>query len=149
MQIFSQVQLGKNFYFSYSYNLTQSLQHNSAALSLASPSNTVVYNDMYIWNLFLLKPMLNVASKNWILPITYGFVDQAKINVFGHNLLLTVIGRRSRFFAGARFLVCMLYTFDSHMRRRNGERMTKGTWQTTWKLSRFFRIWLRPGFLQT
>lgn len=92
--------------------MTQSLQHNAAALAAAEVARETgeevkspVHNDMYIWNLFLLRPILEVVPADWILPIIYGFVDQAKISVFGHNLWLTVIGRRSHFFAG---LVCLL-----------------------------------------
>ena len=60
-------------------------------------------NQMFQWNEFLTKGICNYDSC-WFLPIIYGFVDQAKISVFGRNILITLIARRSRHFAGARFL---------------------------------------------
>ena len=95
-QIFNQVDMTKNFYFSYSYDLTKSLQHNMTTLE-KSPNN------LYLWNDYLTKGFTSHGSC-WFLPIIYGFVDQSKISVFGHNILITLIARRSRHFAGARFL---------------------------------------------
>lgn len=91
------------------YDLTRSLQDN---LTMAHVSESESEhkrfkrsepNRMFLWNDFLTKGFLNHDSC-WFLPIIYGFVDQSKISVFGHNILITLIARRSRYFAGARFL---------------------------------------------
>ncbi|KAJ3390138.1 phosphatidylinositol-3,5-bisphosphate 5-phosphatase [Lobulomyces angularis] len=116
-QMFLQVQKRKHFYFSYSYDITNSLQKNLEFKGNSETNikenniknkklndNNFIYNDMFIWNLFLLKPALAQIQKEWILPVIYGFVDQSKISIFGHNIFITLIARRSRFFAGARFL---------------------------------------------
>ena len=61
---------------------------------------------MFVWNHHLLKPAMT-ALKNpsdWCLPIIHGYIDQAPLDVFGRMIYVTIIGRRSRFFAGARFL---------------------------------------------
>ncbi|RUP50533.1 SacI homology domain-containing protein [Jimgerdemannia flammicorona] len=64
------------------------------------------YNEMFMWNHYLLKnAFTNFKNESdWILPIISGFVDQAKISVYGRNVFLTLIARRSRHYAGARFL---------------------------------------------
>lgn len=130
----------KNFYFSYTYDLTNTLQVN-----MSGPGNNDAhgnkipfrYNDMFVWNQYLLKSgFKDINSQSgWILPLIYGFVDQAsklkrlstlihpctdfiqEISVFGRNVVITLIARRSRHFAGARFLkrgvndMVMLHTF--------------------------------------
>ncbi|KAI8610146.1 SacI homology domain-containing protein, partial [Chytriomyces sp. MP71] len=100
VQSFCQVDLSKNFYFSYTYDITNSLQANM--------TRSKGYNDMFTWNHFLLSNGFGATHVHphnaWCLPVIYGFVDQAKIPVFGHDVYLALIARRSRFFAGARFL---------------------------------------------
>lgn len=106
---FQNVDMTKNFYFSYTYDLTNTLQVN-----MSGPGNNDAhgnktpfrYNDMFVWNQYLLKSgFKDINSQSgWILPLIYGFVDQAKISVFGRNVVITLIARRSRHFAGARFL---------------------------------------------
>lgn len=87
------------------------------------------FNDRFMWNHFLLRPAFfeKIREKKdascWVLPLVHGFVDQASVlisfvvtlasaetglpaelSVFGRTVYVTVIARRSRFFAGARFL---------------------------------------------
>ena len=111
---FQNIDLAKNFYFSYTYDITNSLQKNLTHPPLAPPTATdsdkaadpLLHNDMFVWNHYLLSSgFQNLNSKSgWILPLIYGFVDQAKISVFGRSIVVTLIARRSRYFAGARFL---------------------------------------------
>ncbi|KAI9314055.1 SacI homology domain-containing protein [Dichotomocladium elegans] len=107
---FQNVDMTKNFYFSYTYDITNTLQVNMMGGSSDNhdkPTPTTTdFNDMFIWNHYLLKSgFANLNSRSgWILPLIYGFVDQAKISVFGRNIIITLIARRSRHFAGARFL---------------------------------------------
>ncbi|MCO5556969.1 hypothetical protein L7F22_010524 [Adiantum nelumboides] len=44
------------------------------------------------------------TASEWVLPLVYGFVDQAKLSVLHCTIHVTLIARRSRHFAGARFL---------------------------------------------
>ncbi|KAG1321230.1 hypothetical protein G6F62_010930 [Rhizopus arrhizus] len=107
---FQNIDLAKNFYFSYTYDLTNSLQNNLTQPPFDpngdNKSKELLHNDMFVWNHYLLSSgFKNLNSRSgWILPLIYGFVDQAKISVFGRNVLVTLIARRSRYFAGARFL---------------------------------------------
>nr|KAJ3422930.1 phosphatidylinositol-3,5-bisphosphate 5-phosphatase [Polyrhizophydium stewartii] len=99
LQTFGKVDINKNFYFSYSYDITSSLQRNLAESSgeMCDPT------DMYIWNSFLVRDSIP-ANSVWRLNIIYGFVDQSRISVFGRSIFVTLIARRSRHYAGARFL---------------------------------------------
>eukprot|EP01112_Ceratiomyxa_fruticulosa_P009119 TRINITY_DN2379_c0_g1_i4.p1 TRINITY_DN2379_c0_g1~~TRINITY_DN2379_c0_g1_i4.p1 ORF type:complete len:932 (-),score=227.25 TRINITY_DN2379_c0_g1_i4:192-2987(-) len=66
---------------------------------------TPPYNDMFVWNNFLLEPLLSsVSSWDWILPIIHGYFIQSTVSIFGRPLSIVLIARRSRFFAGTRFL---------------------------------------------
>ncbi|WVQ75091.1 hypothetical protein IAR50_004700 [Cryptococcus sp. DSM 104548] len=100
---FNMVDLSKNFYFSYSYDLTNTLQTN---LTVAAAKRR--WNTRFMWNHHLLSPAFDLeeprGKSRWIIPLIHGFVDQAKINVFSRTLYLTLIARRSRHYAGARFL---------------------------------------------
>lgn len=119
--------LTRYFYFSYSYDITRTLQHNIVRerrilhKGLANiPERT--HNSMFVWNHHLLYPA-SVALRHtydWCLPIIHGFIDQASassstlgfriadnpiaLSIYGRTVYITVIARRSRFFAGARFL---------------------------------------------
>ena len=128
--ILSNLDLSRSFYFSCSYDITHTLQYNirrergalREGLRLGSKPQ-FKHNEMFVWNHHLLRPA-GLALKNtydWCLPIMHGFVDQASmtpfpvlgasllidhaaLTVFGRTVYITIIARRSRYFAGARFL---------------------------------------------
>uniref|UniRef100_A0A0W0FVL4 Putative polyphosphoinositide phosphatase n=1 Tax=Moniliophthora roreri TaxID=221103 RepID=A0A0W0FVL4_MONRR len=105
--VFKQVDMSKNFYFSYTYDLTSTLQHN-----LAGSSRNIYgkwpFNDRYAWNFHMLTAPFGEEQGNirtqWMLPLVHGHVDQAKLTVLGRVIFVTLIARRSRHFAGARYL---------------------------------------------
>jgi hypothetical protein len=110
--ILNNLDLGRSFYFSYSYDVTRTLQHNiirerqALQEGLAEPRQTD-HNDMFVWNHHLLKPAKAVLRNpfDWCLSIVHGYVDQSALSVYwGRVVYVTIIARRSRFFAGARFL---------------------------------------------
>ncbi|KYQ90630.1 putative sac domain-containing inositol phosphatase [Tieghemostelium lacteum] len=114
--LFLGLDLTKDFYFSYSYDITRTLQFNMTRY-VHSPIPTTIqkdqnskfiklyYNQKFAWNQFLLEPLITqVSSWCWIQPIIHGFYVQEKIDVFGKGLDLILIARRSRYYAGARFL---------------------------------------------
>ncbi|KAJ5993263.1 Polyphosphoinositide phosphatase [Penicillium sp. IBT 35674x] len=109
--ILNNLDLTRSFYFSYSYDITRSLQHNVCRERKAHQDGLPRflpqdYNTMFVWNNHLLAPAI-AALKNpfqWCLPIIHGYVDQSKMSVFGRLVYISIIARRSRLFAGARFL---------------------------------------------
>ncbi|QUC15903.1 uncharacterized protein UV8b_00144 [Ustilaginoidea virens] len=109
--ILNSLDLTKSFYYSYSYDITRTLQHNiirerSTLQKGLLPSPDDDPNTMFIWNSYLLEPALNslAAAHDWCRPIIHGYVDQAALSIYGRTAHITVIARRSRHFAGARFL---------------------------------------------
>jgi len=108
--ILGNLDLSKSFYFSYAYDITHSLQHNiiqqRKALNQGQRQAEHDFNAMFVWNHHLLKPATAALKHpfDWCLPIIHGFIDQAALDIFGRSVYITIIGRRSRFFAGARFL---------------------------------------------
>jgi hypothetical protein len=73
---FQSVDLSKNFYFSYSYDITNTLQTNLTV----SPENRK-WNTRFMWNHHLLEPAFDLEEpkgrSRWVLPLIHGFVDQA------------------------------------------------------------------------
>lgn len=119
--IFKYLDLGKTFYFSYAYDITNTLQtnfirHKQLAANYQRHGdmrfNDNLYknlnrNQRFVWNKLLLHPILNnedIAVYEWFQPIIHGFIDQASISIYGKKVYITIIARRSRNFAGARFL---------------------------------------------
>ncbi|CAK44572.1 hypothetical protein M747DRAFT_59093 [Aspergillus niger ATCC 13496] len=109
--ILNNLDLTRSFYFSYSYDITHTLQHNICRERTANQDGHPKhlqqdYNTMFIWNHHILGPALETLKNpwEWCLPIIHGYVEQAKMSVYGRLVYITIIARRSRFFAGARFL---------------------------------------------
>ncbi|KAL2135875.1 hypothetical protein VTI74DRAFT_6474 [Chaetomium olivicolor] len=109
--ILNNLDLTRSFYYSYSYDITRTLQHNitrerTALLSGRPCSADDDFNSMFVWNNHLLQPAAKVlnAPFDWCRPIIHGYIDQAAVSVYGRTAHITIIARRSRYFAGARFL---------------------------------------------
>lgn len=111
VSILNNLDLSRSFYFSYCYDITTTLQknimreHQGRGRSYAK-NTTVAHDTMFVWNHFLLEPA-HLALKDtysWCLAVVHGFVDQATISIYGRPIHITIIARRSRHFAGARFL---------------------------------------------
>lgn len=127
LRMFQNVDLSSNFYFSFTYDLSHTLQYNLSSLncghniinkeggtiwenqlqletgpSLDHESIRTLPNYKFVWNDYLLQ---NVhLHPDWLLYIIHGFVCQSNICVFGKPIYLTLIARRSKKFAGTRFL---------------------------------------------
>ena len=122
LKMFQSIDLSSNFYFSYSYDLTNTLQHNLAdprflvkpsgekvdITNLISPQGEHIsyvsqFQSKFVWNEYLMAGMENVNAE-WILPIVHGFVDQSNVSIYGQPIYVTLIARRSKKYAGTRFL---------------------------------------------
>ncbi len=103
-------ELSKDFYYSYTYDVSHTLQYNM--LSAASQDNSSQtanpldgFKEGYKWNSYLLNEFAGcLQSKSWILPICHGFFRQLQCIVHGRVARVSLFGRRSRFFAGTRYL---------------------------------------------
>jgi len=123
LKMFQATDLSSNFYFSYSYDLTHSLQYNlsnpvflsqtptedpirlSQVSGIEKGSFTYIpqYQEKFVWNQYLLKDLGGIDA-DWKLPIIHGFVDQSNVSIYGKPVYVTLIARRSKNYAGTRFL---------------------------------------------
>lgn len=95
------VDLTKNFFFSYSYNIMRSLQRNLCDLE----SGGILYETMFVWNEFLTRGIrFHLKSTIWSVALVYGFFKQVKLSLSGKDFMFTLIARRSRHYAGTRYL---------------------------------------------
>ena len=107
VDMFNRVELTKNFYFCHSYDLTRTFQANLTEPETETTTTTTAYHDMFVWNYELLVPAFGrpvAKSCPWALPVIHGFVDQCKIDIYGKCIYFTLLARRSRHFAGARYM---------------------------------------------
>ena len=113
VNILNNLDLTRSFYFSYSYDVTRTLQFNimrerqALQEGLPEPLRKFDHNDMFVWNNHLLDPAKDVLRNppDWCLSVVHGYVDQSALSVYwGRVVYVTIIARRSRFFAGARYL---------------------------------------------
>jgi len=105
--LYQVIDLTKNFFFSYTYDLTHSLQENFLSTT-SRPFPPPPFKDMYAWNFFLTRELEectnSITSFNWVLPVIHGAFIQRKLHDYGRSLNLMLIARRSRHFAGTRYL---------------------------------------------
>ncbi|XP_066532749.1 polyphosphoinositide phosphatase [Hoplias malabaricus] len=134
VRIFQNVDLSSNFYFSYSYDLSHSLQYNMMLLRAVGDPGEVeevhsstnkesfdIFEDeglptqvvhslqnepyaKYVWNGRLLERIKNTVHPDWLMYIIHGFCGQSKLLIYGRPVYVTLIARRSSRFAGTRFL---------------------------------------------
>ena len=111
LAILNNLDLTRSFYYSYSYDITRTLQHNisrerAALLNNQPGPSQHDLNSMFVWNSHLLQPAAKTLSApyDWCRPVIHGYVDQAAVSIYGRIAHITIIARRSRYFAGARFL---------------------------------------------
>ncbi|KAK9275983.1 hypothetical protein L1049_023259 [Liquidambar formosana] len=95
------VDLTKDFFFSYSYRVMRSVQKNLSE----NETGQVLYETMFVWNEFLTRGIRNhLQNTLWTVALVYGFFKQATHLISGRGFKLTLIARRSRHYAGTRYL---------------------------------------------
>lgn len=113
LKMFQTIDFKQNFYYSYTYDLTNTLQFNLVRMQTRESSdenlqkiygfrNKPCYK--FMWNEFFLKPVLKRLNYQWVVRLVHGFLAQSSLNIYGCNLLVTIISRRSQKYAGTRFL---------------------------------------------
>lgn len=93
--------LTKDFFFSYTYRIMQSVQRNE----ILRDDTSMPYENMFVWNAFLSRGIRKeVQSTQWTVALMHGFFEQATFSAFGRLFNIFLIARRSRHFAGTRYL---------------------------------------------
>ncbi|KAL8138653.1 hypothetical protein V2J09_004654 [Rumex salicifolius] len=100
-KLLSNVDITKDFFFSYSYRIMHSLQNNLCN----SETGLVSYDTMFVWNSYLTRGIRNhLGNTLWTVALVHGFFKQIKLSKSGRSFSLTLIARRSRHYAGTRYL---------------------------------------------
>ncbi|RID48312.1 hypothetical protein BRARA_I04833 [Brassica rapa] len=100
-KLLNMVDLSKDFYFSYTYHLMYSLQKN-----ICNTERGKIHDEtMFVWNEYLTHGIRRILQNTvWTVSLVYGFFQQTKCLVSDEQFILTVIARRSRHYAGTRYL---------------------------------------------
>ncbi|PKA65063.1 Phosphoinositide phosphatase SAC1 [Apostasia shenzhenica] len=100
-KLLSSVDLTKDFFYSYTYPIMQSLQKNV----LASGDEKMPYENMFVWNAYLTQAVRSRCNNTlWTIALVHGHFKQIKLSIFGREFSVALISRRSRHFAGTRYL---------------------------------------------
>jgi hypothetical protein len=95
------VDLTKDFYYSYTYPIMRNMQANVKSVD----EERMPYDNMFVWNAFLTRGIRqSLKNSRWIVALVHGFFEQTRLSIFGRIFAITLIARRSRHFAGTRYL---------------------------------------------
>ncbi|GMP79071.1 hypothetical protein CsSME_00034753 [Camellia sinensis var. sinensis] len=98
-KLLSSVDLTKDFFYSYTYPIMQSLQKN--VLSMGEEG--MRYENIFVWNAFLTESIRSRCNNTiWTIALVHGHFKQHRLSVFGRDFSVSLISRRSRHFAGTR-----------------------------------------------
>ncbi|CAN6873616.1 unnamed protein product [Brassica oleracea var. botrytis] len=100
-KLLSSVDLTKDFFYSYTYPIMQSLQKNV----LSSGEEGVPYDNIFVWNAYLTQPIRSRCNNTiWTLALVHGNFKQTRLSIYGRDFSVTLVSKRSRHFAGTRYL---------------------------------------------
>ncbi|KAL5230826.1 hypothetical protein ABZP36_029602 [Zizania latifolia] len=100
-KLLASVDLTKDFFYSYTYPIMQSLQQNVTS----AETKEMPYENLFVWNTFLTEPIWSRCHNTlWTVALVHGHFKQVKLSIFGRELNVILISRRSRHFAGTRYL---------------------------------------------
>lgn len=100
-KLLSSVELTKDFFYSYSYPIMQSLQKNV----LSRSEGGMPYENIFVWNAFLTQAIrLRCKNTMWTIALVHGHFKQIRLSIFGRDFSVSLVSRRSRHFAGTRYL---------------------------------------------
>ena len=58
-----------------------------------------------MWNYYLVKEFYEILKrKKWVMPLVHGHIDFKNLQYNGNKFTLVLLARRSRQFAGVRYL---------------------------------------------
>ncbi|KAL3082890.1 hypothetical protein niasHS_010692 [Heterodera schachtii] len=109
-KLFLSVDFTADFYFSYTYQLSRTLQENCLAEFVhkwngINYGKTIGPEKKFVWNEYLMEPLDRAGiNRKWTLELMRGFVAHQLLELPCAKLDLILIARRSSAFAGTRFL---------------------------------------------
>ncbi|KAG4984796.1 hypothetical protein AAZX31_12G001100 [Glycine max] len=102
-KLLSSVDLTNDFFFSYTYPIMQSLQKNVSSSS--SQEGGMPYDNIFVWNAYLTQAIRSRCNNTiWTIALVHGHFRQIRLSIFGRDFSVSLISRRSRHFAGTRYL---------------------------------------------
>ncbi|KAI5391222.1 variant 2, Phosphoinositide phosphatase sac1 [Lathyrus oleraceus] len=100
-KLLSSVDLTKDFFFSYTYPIMQSLQKNVSS----DQGGGMPYDNIFVWNAYLTQSVRSRCNNTiWTIALVHGHFRQIRLSIFGRDFSVSLISRRSRHFAGTRYL---------------------------------------------
>ncbi|KAL5778854.1 hypothetical protein ACOSQ2_009591 [Xanthoceras sorbifolium] len=100
-KLLSSVDLTKDFFYSYTYPIMQSLQKNVLSMG----EEQMPYDNIFVWNAYLTQAIRSRCNNTiWTVALVHGHFKQTRLSIFGRDFGVTLISRRSRHFAGTRYL---------------------------------------------
>ncbi|KAL2893539.1 Phosphoinositide phosphatase SAC1 [Bienertia sinuspersici] len=100
-KLLSSVDLTKDFFYSYTYPIMQSLQKNVQL----KDSFGIYYDSRFVWNSYLTEAVRTRCKNNiWTVALVHGNFKQMRMSIFGRDFSVALVSRRSRHFAGTRYL---------------------------------------------
>ncbi|EDW55315.1 GM10430 [Drosophila sechellia] len=88
-----------SFYFSFDCDITNNLQRHEAT----SEESQSQPDERFFWNMHMIRDLLNLNYKTWILPIIQGFMQVENCVIGNECFTLALVSRRSRHRAGTRY----------------------------------------------
>lgn len=83
----------ESFYYSLEGDITNNLQRQ----------NTGTPDDRFYWNKHMLKEIIALEDKTWVLPVIQGYAQVEQCVIDGESYFLALVSRRSRYRAGTRY----------------------------------------------
>ncbi|XP_011003983.1 PREDICTED: phosphoinositide phosphatase SAC1-like isoform X1 [Populus euphratica] len=100
-KLLSSVDLTKDFFFSYTYPIMQSLQKNVTSMG----EDGMPYDNIFVWNAYLTRAVRSRCGNTiWTIALVHGNFKQIRLSIFGRDFSVSLVSRRSRHFAGTRYL---------------------------------------------
>ncbi|RLM60730.1 hypothetical protein C2845_PM14G00560 [Panicum miliaceum] len=100
-KLLASVDRTKDFFYSYTYPIMQSLQQNVTSAGMKE----MPYENLFVWNTFLTEPMRSRCRNTlWTVALVHGHFKQVRLSIFGREINVVLISRRSRHFAGTWYL---------------------------------------------
>ncbi|KAB1204733.1 Phosphoinositide phosphatase SAC1 [Morella rubra] len=101
-KLLSSVDLTKDFFYSYTYPIMQSLQRN--VLSMGDEG--MPCDNIFVWNAYLTQAIRSRCNNTiWTIALVHGHFKQwwqMRLSIFGRDFSVSLVSRRSRHFAGTR-----------------------------------------------